>query len=188
MTVVLSTFSAAKISLAICGVVNPTVSQIPEMLVQPACQPQKITSLAPAILTGLSGVTTSASNDDSYISAESVRLTTASEKIIGEIRQWGAVKANWDGEGASLPSAQSIKDAVSFIKLIADNSALPEPMLLASGNAGLYMNENSLYVDIEFLGDDRISYFIKRNGDKHKGVLTFENEKMPAVFQTLIWS
>lgn len=183
-----TTISAAKLSLAIYSVVSPTISQIPEMLVKHVCQPHRVTSLAPTVLTALTNVTTSASNDDSYLNAEVVRSTTASEKIIGEIRQWSLVEANWDGEGASPPSSQSIKGAVSFIKLISENAVLLEPMLLASGNAGLYLNESSLYVDIEFLSDERISYFIKRNGDKHKGVLTFDNEKMPAVFQTLIWS
>lgn len=189
MTLALSTISAAKISLAICGIANPTVSTIPHMLEQPARPLQKTTSLAPTVLTGLSGLTTFASNDDIYLSTEPVRTTTASEKIIGDLRQWGLLKANWDGEGASTPSAQSIKDAVSFIKLIPENVVLPEPMLLASGNVGLYLNENNLYVDIEFLGNGRISYFIKTdNADKHKGVLTFENKKMPTVFQALIWA
>ena len=188
MTVALSTVSAAKIFLAICGLANPTVSTIPEMLEHVARPSQKITSIAPTIFTGLSGLTTFAANDETFISTESARTTTASEKVIGELRQWSLLNANWDGEGASMPSAQSIKDAVSFIRLIAENASLPEPMLLASGNAGLYLNKNNRYVDIEFLGDGRISYFIKNDGDKHKGVLIFNNEKMPVVLQALIWA
>lgn len=184
----LSTVSVAKIFLAISGVANPTVSSIPDILAHPARPLHQVTSVAPAILTGLTELSTAASNEDKYIISEPIRATTTSEKVIGEIRQWGLLKENWDGEGASSPSAESIKDSVSFIKLITENAAIPEPMLLASGNTGLYFNENSLYVDIEFLGNNRISYFIKRDGDKHKGVLTFNNEKMPAVFQTLIWS
>lgn len=184
----LSTVSAAKIFLVIYGVANPTVSTIPSMLEHSACPVKNISSVAPNLLSGLPELTTTALNEDVYVTTEPVRTTTASEKIIGEIRQWNLLKANWDGEGASLPSAESIKDSVSFIKLISENATIPEPMLLASGNAGLYLNENNLYVDIEFLGKDRISYFIKRDGDKHKGVLTFDNEKMPAVLQTLIWS
>jgi hypothetical protein len=184
----LSTVSAAKIFLVITGVTNPTVSTIPVMLEQPARPVKKISSVAPIPLNGLTKLTTSTINNDPYLIAEPIRSTTVSEKIIGEIRQWGFLKVNWDGEGASLPSAESIKDSVSFIKLIAENSTMPEPMLLASGNAGLYFNQNNLYVDIEFLGNNRISYFIKRGDDKHKGVLTFDNEKMPAVFQTLIWT
>lgn len=61
-------------------------------------------------------------------------------------------------------------------------------MLLASGNAGLYLNQDILYADIEFLSEGRISYFIKRGNDRHKGVLAFDNEKMPTVLQALIWS
>ncbi len=52
-------------------------------------------------------------------------------------------------------------------------------MLLSSGHTALFWNEDNLYADIEFLGDGRIAYFIKKNGDKHKGVLEFKSQKMP---------
>ena len=85
-----------------------------------------------------------------------------------------------------MPMAQSIKEAVSFVRLLDDSILLPEPMLLSSGHAALYWNEGGLYADIEFLGNGRIAYFIKSNGDKHKGVLTFDSQKMPALFPALI--
>ena len=113
------------------------------------------------------------------------RLTTAHERLIGEIRSWGVLGADWDGEGALAPSATSIIEAVSLSRLFSEADYI-EPMLLASGHVSLYINENGLYADIEFLGDGRIAYFIKRHGDKHKGVLTFDSQKMPAVFQALI--
>lgn len=187
---ILGTYALAKISLAIGFVAPMTVSEIPDFLEQSDCPVQRVTSVAPSLLTTLSATvsTSIAANDDTFLHTDTIRLTTDSEKIIGDLRQWSLLKANWDGEGASLPSVQSIKNAVSFIKLIDENAVLPEPMLLASGNAGLYLNQNILYADIEFLSEGRISYFIKRGNDRHKGVLTFDNEKMPAVFQTLIWS
>lgn len=136
-----------------------------------------------------SQATTILTNDDQYeesprLVVQYERLTTEHEKLIGEIRGWSLLDADWDGEGAMAPSIQSIKEAVSFIRLI-DDINLPEPMLLASGHAALYKNESNFYADIEFLGDGRIAYFIKRNGDKHKGVLTFDSQKMPAVFPAL---
>jgi hypothetical protein len=125
-------------------------------------------------------------SDFTYV--ESARPTTLHESIIGEIRQWSLLNANWDGEGAAIPNAQSIKEVVSFIRLLDESFPLPEPMLLASGHVALYWNEGSLFADIEFLGDGRIAYFIKSNEDKHKGVLTFVSEKMPPVFQALVRS
>src|SRR5690606_5941498 len=100
-------------------------------------------------------------------------------------RSWSLLETNWDGEGALAPSPESLKQAVSFVRLLSD-IPLPEPMLLSSGRAALYWNENNLYADLEFLEDGRIAYFIKNNGDKHKGVLAFNSEEMPAVFPALI--
>jgi len=113
-------------------------------------------------------------------------LSFSYEMLIGEIRQWRLLNDNWDGEGAATPSNHSLNEAVSFVRLLSQGMPIPEPMLLASGHAGLYWNENHLYADIEFLGDGRIAYFIKRNGDKHKGVFAFNPQEMPAVFQALI--
>jgi hypothetical protein len=43
-----------------------------------------------------------------------VRATTAYENIIGELRRWSLLPANWDGEGAAKPDSQSIKEAPCF--------------------------------------------------------------------------
>lgn len=126
---------------------------------------------------------TTATNSNVY--EEISRPTTLQEKLIGELRELSLLKADWDGEGAAAPSVQSIKEAVSFVRML-NGITLPEPMLLASGQTALYWNEGNLYADIEFLGDGRIAYFIKNHGDKHKGVLAFDSQKMPAVFQTLL--
>lgn len=188
----LGTADVAKIILALTFAVQaPTVSGIPTQLEQPTRSVDKITSLSPIALAETHSTTATAAhstitiaNSDSL--EEATRPTTSHEKLIGEIRQWGLLEANWDGEGAASPLIQSMKEAVSFVRLLNDDIMLPEPMLLASGHAGLYWNTNNLYADIEFLGDGRISYFIKNSEDKHKGVLAFNSEKMPAVFPALL--
>lgn len=111
---------------------------------------------------------------------------SAHENIMGELRQFNLLDANWDGEGAAKPKSSSVKEAVSFVRVLGDVVVLPEPMLLATGNAALYWNEGGLYADVEFLGDGRIAYYIKRNGDKHKGVLAFDSLKMPDVLPALL--
>ena len=131
----------------------------------------------------IKGVSTQVLGDSS---SECARSTTVYENIIGEIRQWHLLRDNWDSEGAIAPNPDSIREAVSFVRLLNDNFALPEPMLLASGHAALFWNDEGLYADIEFLGDRRIAYFIKKNGCRHKGILTFDKRTMPVVLQTLI--
>jgi hypothetical protein len=114
------------------------------------------------------------------------RETTSLEKLIGEIRNWVLFEPNWDGEGSLKPSAMSLKHAVSFARLINTEAEMPEPMLFASGHAALFWQSEELYADLEFLDDSRIVYFIKKNSDKHKGVVAFDSENMPSVFKTLL--
>jgi len=178
--------TVAKVLLALSVTQAPTVAHINDPLLQQVRPNNRNTSRTMFVPTSVASATsaTTVANDYSYEFIN--RTTTPQENIIGEIRQFNLLDANWDGEGAFKPKSTSIKEAVSFVRILDDKIAIPDPMLLASGNTALYWNEGGLYADIEFLGDGRIAYFIKSNGDKHKGILTFDSEKMPAVLQTLI--
>lgn len=114
------------------------------------------------------------------------RATTAQEELIGEIRSWSLWDANWDGERAKAPLMSSLRDAVEFVRLIDSDELLPEAMLFASGRSGLYWHTDDLYADLEFLGEGRIAYFMKINGDQHKGIVGFDPKKLPTVFQALL--
>ena len=117
---------------------------------------------------------------------EYTRPTTIREQLMGEIRSWALLEADWDGEGAVAPIASCIKNAVSFIRLLPDSITLPEPMLHASGNTGLFWGNGGIYADIEFLHNGRIAYYIEQNGDKHKGAINFDSENLPPVFSVLL--
>jgi hypothetical protein len=113
------------------------------------------------------------------------RDTTWQEHIIGELRRWRLFPSNWDGEGADAPSQNSVAEAIRFSRLLSEDVAA-EPMMFASGRAGLYWRNPSLYADLEFLGDGRIAYYIEQNGDKHKGVVKFDAREMPDLFEALL--
>jgi hypothetical protein len=117
---------------------------------------------------------------------ETDRLTTPQERLVGELRGWALLAANWDGEGVAAPNGHSLKEAVSFVRLLGDGVALPEPMLHATGHAGLFWKKDGFYADIEFLGDGRLAYYIECQGGKHKGVLNFDSKEMPAVLSALL--
>ena len=114
------------------------------------------------------------------------RATTATEKIAGEFRRWRVLGSNWDGENAAAPVDASLADAVSFVRLLNDSELLPDPMLLASGRAGLFWKTDDLYADLEFLGAKQVAYYIERGKDKHKGVVHFDSKKMPVMFESLL--
>ncbi len=193
MTTTMGTAGAAKIFVALTLLQSPTVSPILDKLDQPASRIQKTTTQRPsADNKGNNGSVTSAQTTSVAAIRQATQLdepdrpTTSREKLIGELRRWGLLNENWDGEGAALPVASSLKEAVSFVRLLGEGDMLPEPMLHASGHAGLFWKEGNLYADIKFLGDGRVAYYIERQGDKHKGVLKFDSQKMPAVFPTLL--
>lgn len=115
------------------------------------------------------------------------RPTTELEQLVGEIRSYGLLGDNWDGENAVRPSLSSIRGAVKFVRLMDPSITLPEPMLFASGRAGLFWNSASIYADLEFTENHSITYFVERRGEgKHKGVVVFNSEAMPAVLATLL--
>lgn len=114
------------------------------------------------------------------------RKTNQVEKIVGELRRWVDLSADWDGEGAVAPNALSLESASDFIRLLPEALTDAEPMLNANGRAGLYWNDNGLYADLEFLGDGRIAYFIQHHEDKHKGLTRFSGELVPPVLSTLL--
>lgn len=71
-------------------------------------------------------------------------------------------------------------------KIGTDSADLPQSILHATGTMSLYWDDKVLYTDLEFLGGGRIAYFIKNNNDKHKGVISFDSQKIPDVFSALI--
>lgn len=128
----------------------------------------------------------SATNEDYFYYLAADRQTSPVEKLVGEMRRWSLLSADWDGEGATAPLLNSARQAVTFVRMLSDAIPLPEPMLHANGRTGLYWNDGQLYADLEFLGDGRMAYFVERKGDKHKGVLKFNASEMPSLFSTLL--
>lgn len=114
------------------------------------------------------------------------RETTDIEKIVGELRRFSALKDNWDHDGALAPIQSSLRQAISFVRLWEGEDIPLEPTVNANGRAGLCMNDEHGYADLEFIGDKRVAYYIERNEDKHKGVIYFDEKKLPNLFKDLL--
>jgi len=109
------------------------------------------------------------------------RKTTSAEELIADLRAYRFLSANWDGEGGAKPIGASIEAAVSFAYSLVDGVPAPEPMLHASGNAGLFWNSRELYADIEFSGHGRLSYYIEVPGrESHRGGVSYERGALPS--------
>ncbi len=109
------------------------------------------------------------------------------EPVIAKLQSFAVLSAGWDGEGAASPSLRSIRQAIGFVRRITDLAWPPEPMLLSSGAAGLFWNDDRRYADLEFLIDGRMAYFIEvRDGSRHKGVVDLDSGVMPEPVNALI--
>lgn len=97
-----------------------------------------------------------------------------------------SLETNWDGEGAEHVDAHSIYEALQFVDKL-NPKGLYKPTLfgipisgdmfeaqaLAQGTVGLIHNDggSGLFIDLEFLKDRRIAYFVKRDGHSLRGVM-----------------
>lgn len=196
MAPMLTTVNTAKILAFALGTIQPTTANqttidlasrpMPRLFQNATTRPSRSQLPMLGLVSPSTEIISAESLSYEKSGIETYRITTSSEKLIGELRGWTLFRANWDGEGAEAPSISSLRDAVTFVRLLDEKITLPEPMLLASGHAGLYWNESGLYADLEFFGNGRIAYYIELKSGKHKGVLNFSPNSMPKVLSALL--
>ena len=99
-----------------------------------------------------------------------------SSPISKEVGEWGSLGDNWDGEGESAINIISMHRASFFAEQMWTFNF--SPMLLSSGNVGLFYRDILTYVDLEF-GFNKILYFIKHGDRTYKGEVIFAGDTMP---------
>jgi hypothetical protein len=107
------------------------------------------------------------------------RETTEQEHLIALLRDWETLDSNWDGDGACRPNINSLRAASNFVCLLPLNASMPEPLLHATGRAGLTWGSIDDYGELEFLGEQKIAYYFSRPSSKHKGVIDFDGIDIP---------
>lgn len=129
------------------------------------------------------------------ISAETeqlVRPTSQVELIVGVLRSWGGHAKNWDHEGAEKPIAASLHNAESLVFALGQIGSTVldhfEPVLHPSGHAGLFWQDSDRYVDLEFLGNGKMAYFIEKGLDRHKGSVVYDSQNTPGILKELLQS
>ena len=124
--------------------------------------------------------------DSGAFDSATTRETTEQEFLIAKLRGWESLCANWDGEGSLKPELLSIRSASNFVCLLSPNAVVPEPLLHASGRAGLSWDDGEAYGELEFLSDRLAAYYFTNKGNKHKGVISFDGGCIPPVIAALI--
>ena len=145
----------------------------------------ELTGMAPTTLLdpALSGILAGSN----VVAVAPDRATTVAEEVAGDFREWALLSANWDGEGSRAPNADSLKAAAEFVLLSNSAVDIPTPMLLASGRAGLFWNTPDMRADLEFVGSDKVTYYVERGeNNKHKGVVNFDGKTLPPILKLIL--
>jgi hypothetical protein len=125
-------------------------------------------------------------SEEARPSQVTTRATTEQEHLIAKLRSWSSLAPNWDGEGAFAPVPSSLRFASDFVCLLPPTAATPEPLLHASGRAGLSWDEGENYGELEFLENGLVAYYFTEVGSKHKGIAPFTGSKIPLPILALI--
>jgi hypothetical protein len=115
-----------------------------------------------------------------------VRETTDQERLIATLRHLEFNGPNWDGEGARAPITSSLRSASNFVCSLPPNAEMPEPLLHASGRAGLSWSRDDYYGELEFLDDGVVAYYFAIGRDKHKGVVSVNQRAIPTALEPLL--
>lgn len=114
------------------------------------------------------------------------RQTTGLEHLIASLRGMEHYKSNWDGEGAKVPVVDSLRAASNFACLLSQGTEIPEPLLHASGRAGLAWSGDGSYGELEFLENGSIVYYFAAGANKHKGIVTLDGGAIPVALEVLL--
>jgi hypothetical protein len=104
---------------------------------------------------------------------------SAADIAVGQLLRMAAWDEDWDGNQAAKPLGFSLRQAREFIRALSVESAIPRPALHADGHAILFIRRPDVYAELEFLGDQRISYFARRGTEEWSDEFSFAGRPLP---------
>jgi hypothetical protein len=156
-------------------VTDPTVATAASRPSQRRSLPH--TALVVFSQTAIATTTSTTAPADLPVLAEPVE--SAADRSVGKLLKLGMLGENWDGYKAARPNDDSLIAARKFLRTLAPGSVVPEPTLHADGNALLFHRSLDSYVEIEFVGHNRIEFFARRGDSEWSDEFTLGGP-MPA--------
>ena len=89
-------------------------------------------------------------------------LSREEADLRAEIQAYANLTHNWDGEDAAVPSEQAVQDAIAFLDGRPDSIPLPLPEVASIGDVGVYWDEDGIFAEVQFGGDQAYSYYAHR--------------------------
>ena len=90
------------------------------------------------------------------------RLSKEEAGLREEIQAYASLTDNWDGDGATAPAAQAVQDAIEFLNGRPHRIPLPLPEVASIGDVGIYWDEDGIFAEVQFGGDQAYSYYAQR--------------------------
>lgn len=104
---------------------------------------------------------------------------TPADHTVAQLVRLEELDENWDGNDAAKPVPSSLKDARDFIRALAPESVMPRPALHADGHAILFLRTPHTYAELEFLGNKRIGFYARRDGEEWSDEVDFNGQALP---------
>jgi hypothetical protein len=99
--------------------------------------------------------------------------------VVAQLLRMEEWDADWDGCGTAKPLEFSLKDARAFVRALSPESIVPKATLHADGHAILFVNEDDVYAELEFLEDSRIGFYARRGGEQWTDEVFFDGHSLP---------
>ncbi|SHF06440.1 hypothetical protein SAMN02745157_1552 [Kaistia soli DSM 19436] len=116
-------------------------------------------------------------------------------ELAAQILSYQHLDADWDGDGAVVPSKEAIEDALAILDLIPVSSDAPAAMVESRGDIGLFWQAPTTYIDLSFKGDQTIVYYghaLSRTDDRTQlvasGVAPYNRKSLPKDLMAVILS
>lgn len=104
---------------------------------------------------------------------------TAADRAVADLVRFAALDSNWDGNNAARPIGQSLLEARHFIRSLSPESIIPSAALHADGHAVLLLQKGNAYAELEFLGEKRIGFYARRDGQEWGEEFVFTGGGLP---------
>ncbi len=80
---------------------------------------------------------------------------------------FGSLLDGWDGSDSQAPAQENLDAAKAFLAKIPAGMPIPKAMLSASGEVGLYWDTPTMFADISFEGNGKLSLFTRQKFGQH---------------------
>lgn len=90
------------------------------------------------------------------------RMSEEEKRLRKTLESYAHLTDNWDFEGAVAPPKEAVEDAISFLHARPEDIPLPLPEVAGVGDVGVYWDANGIFVEVQFGGDRKYSFYAER--------------------------